>query len=87
LLGRDRPDEAGELAGAGDDDLLLRLASAGHTVASVGRRVAGSAKSARSPFRRDRVGGARARSRPSGVGARARRPRPAGDGRDCCRPW
>src|SRR4051794_41824893 len=30
LLGGDRPDEAGELAGAGDDDLLLRLAAAGH---------------------------------------------------------
>src|SRR5712692_10504057 len=30
LVGCDRPDEAGELAGAGDDDLLLRLAAAGH---------------------------------------------------------
>src|SRR5262245_8241564 len=30
LVGCDRPDEAGELAGAGDDDLLLRLAGAGH---------------------------------------------------------
>src|SRR5437764_15406187 len=30
LLGRDRPDEAGELAGAGDDDLLVCLAAAGH---------------------------------------------------------
>ena len=30
LLGRDRPDEAGELAGAGDDDLLVRLAAPGH---------------------------------------------------------
>src|SRR5207245_10890874 len=30
LLGRDRPDEAGELARAGHDDLLLRLAAAGH---------------------------------------------------------
>src|SRR5207247_5923197 len=30
LLGRDRPDEAGELAGAGDDDLLVRLAARGH---------------------------------------------------------
>src|SRR5439155_10266678 len=30
LLGCDRPDEAGELARAGDDDLLLRLAAAGH---------------------------------------------------------
>src|SRR6266487_3577553 len=30
LLGRDRPDEAGELARAGDDDLLLRFAAAGH---------------------------------------------------------
>jgi hypothetical protein len=30
LLGRDRPDEAGKLAGAGDDDLLARLAAAGH---------------------------------------------------------
>src|SRR5439155_26606706 len=29
-LGRDCPDEAGELAGAGDDDLLVRLAAAGH---------------------------------------------------------
>lgn len=30
LLGRDRPDEAGQLAGAGDDDLLRRLAAGGH---------------------------------------------------------
>ena len=30
LLGRDRPDEPGELAGARDDDLLVRLAAAGH---------------------------------------------------------
>ncbi len=30
LLCRDRPDEAGELAGASDDDLLLRFAAAGH---------------------------------------------------------
>src|SRR5262245_21748076 len=30
LLGGDRPDEAGELARAGDDDLLLRLAAADH---------------------------------------------------------
>src|SRR5437868_12602096 len=30
LLGGDRPDEAGELARAGDDDLLLRFAAAGH---------------------------------------------------------
>src|SRR6266516_6911606 len=30
LLGRDRPDEVGELAGAGDDDFLLRFAAAGH---------------------------------------------------------
>ena len=30
LLGRDRPDEAGEFAGAGDDDLLVRFAAAGH---------------------------------------------------------
>src|SRR5881409_1614596 len=30
LVGRDRPDEAGELAGAGDDDLLLGFAAAGH---------------------------------------------------------
>src|SRR5438094_4090559 len=30
LVGCDRPDEAGELAGAGDDDLLLWLAAAGH---------------------------------------------------------
>src|SRR5262245_34428390 len=30
LLGRDRPDEAGELASAGDDDLLLWLAASGH---------------------------------------------------------
>ena len=30
LLGRDRPDEAGELAGAGDNDLLARLAAGGH---------------------------------------------------------
>jgi len=30
LFGRDRPDEAGELARAGDDDLLRRLAAAGH---------------------------------------------------------
>src|SRR5213592_4440974 len=30
LVGRDRPDEAGELAGAGDDDLLLWLAACGH---------------------------------------------------------
>ena len=30
LLGRDRPGEAGELARAGDDDLLLRFAAAGH---------------------------------------------------------
>ena len=30
LLGRDRPDEAGEFAGAGDDDLLLWFAAAGH---------------------------------------------------------
>ena len=30
LVGGDRPDEAGELAGAGDDDLLLRFAAAGH---------------------------------------------------------
>src|SRR5712692_1601328 len=30
LLGGDRPDEAGELAGAGDDDLLLWFAAAGH---------------------------------------------------------
>src|SRR5689334_23049473 len=30
LLGGDRPDEAGELAGAGDDDLLARLAARGH---------------------------------------------------------
>src|SRR5947199_9912467 len=32
LLGGDRPDEAGELAGAGDDDFLLRFAAAGHSV-------------------------------------------------------
>jgi hypothetical protein len=30
LVGDDRPDEAGELAGVGDDDLLLWLAAAGH---------------------------------------------------------
>ena len=30
LVGRDRPDEAGELARAGDDDLLLWFAAAGH---------------------------------------------------------
>jgi hypothetical protein len=30
LPGRDRPDEAGELAGAGNDDLLVGLAAAGH---------------------------------------------------------
>ena len=30
LVGCDRPDEAGEFAGAGDDDLLLRFAAAGH---------------------------------------------------------
>src|SRR5262245_37499446 len=30
LVSRDRPDEAGELTSAGDDDLLLRLAAAGH---------------------------------------------------------
>jgi len=30
LVGRDRPDEAGELAGGRDDDLLVRLAAAGH---------------------------------------------------------
>src|SRR5437870_12868744 len=29
LVGGDRPDEAGELAGAGDDDLLARLAARG----------------------------------------------------------
>jgi hypothetical protein len=32
LLGRDRPDEAGELARAGDDDLLLWFAAAGHSL-------------------------------------------------------
>src|SRR5438094_4134557 len=32
LLGRDRPDEAGELAGAGDDDLLVWFAAAGHSL-------------------------------------------------------
>src|SRR5207249_4498005 len=32
LVGGDRPDEAGELAGAGDDDLLLWLAAAGHAL-------------------------------------------------------
>jgi hypothetical protein len=31
LLGRDRPDEAGQLAGAGDDGLLLELAAGGHS--------------------------------------------------------
>ena len=30
LVGGDRPDEAGEFAGAGDDDLLLWFAPAGH---------------------------------------------------------
>src|SRR4051812_39141755 len=30
LVGGDRPDEPGELAGAGDDDLLVGLAAAGH---------------------------------------------------------
>src|SRR5262249_30489550 len=30
LVGCDRPDEAGELAGAGDDDLLAGLAARGH---------------------------------------------------------
>src|SRR2546421_4292388 len=30
LVGRDRPDEPGELAGAGDDDLLVGLAAARH---------------------------------------------------------
>src|SRR6266852_5206264 len=30
LVGRDRPDEAGKLAGAGDDDLLVWLAATGH---------------------------------------------------------
>src|SRR6478736_1706123 len=30
LVGGDRPDEPGELAGAGDDDLLLWFAAAGH---------------------------------------------------------
>src|SRR5947209_14543153 len=30
LLGRDRPDEAGELASAGNDDLLVGFATAGH---------------------------------------------------------
>src|SRR5439155_5455610 len=30
LVGRDRPDEPGELPGAGDDDLLVWLAAAGH---------------------------------------------------------
>src|SRR5712691_1541261 len=30
LFGRDRPDEASELTRAGDDDLLLRFAAAGH---------------------------------------------------------
>src|SRR5439155_15971019 len=30
LVGHDRPDETGELAGAGDDDLLLWLGAAGH---------------------------------------------------------
>ena len=30
LLGRDRPDEAGEFAGASDDGLLVGFASAGH---------------------------------------------------------
>src|SRR5713226_7369056 len=32
LVGCDRPDEAGELARAGDDDLLLRLAAPGHSL-------------------------------------------------------
>src|SRR5439155_26104877 len=32
LVGCDRPDEAGELAGAGDDDLLVRLAAPGHAL-------------------------------------------------------
>jgi len=32
LLGGDRPDEAGEFARAGDDDLLLGLAAAGHSL-------------------------------------------------------
>src|SRR5262249_56047053 len=32
LVGGDRPDESGELAGAGDDDLLVRLASCGHSL-------------------------------------------------------
>src|SRR5579859_2036339 len=32
LLGCDRPDEAGELAGAGDDDLLVGFAPAGHSL-------------------------------------------------------
>ena len=32
LVGLDRPDEPGELAGAGDDDLLLWFAAAGHPV-------------------------------------------------------
>ena len=30
LVGRDRPDEPGELAGGRDDDLLVRLAARGH---------------------------------------------------------
>jgi hypothetical protein len=32
LVGGDRPDEAGKLAGAGDDDLLVRLAARGHAL-------------------------------------------------------
>jgi hypothetical protein len=32
LVGRDRPDEPGEFACAGDDDLLLRLAAAGDSL-------------------------------------------------------
>jgi hypothetical protein len=32
LVGGDRPDEAGELAGAGDDDLLLWFAAGGHSL-------------------------------------------------------
>src|SRR5436309_2482106 len=31
LLGADRPDEAGEPAGAGDDDLLVWFAAGGHS--------------------------------------------------------
>ena len=81
LVGGDRPDEAGELAGAGDDDLLLRFAAAGHPLPALVEALLAAPGALEHERRLVRVGGARARSRPAAAGVRARPTRRAAGAR------